>query len=79
MLTARLEHLAAGLQMIQQHGSLYPLYAYIHHIQLTPPSLNPVLLGMLPTYGGALFSAPIIDIADSQVNINSRMKTFINV
>ncbi|MEM1545196.1 MAG: DUF401 family protein [Candidatus Methanomethylicia archaeon] len=41
--------------------------------------IGPALLGMLPTYGGALFSAPIVDIAGSHVNINSRMKTFINV
>lgn len=41
--------------------------------------IGPALLGMLPTYGGALFSAPIVDIAGNQVDISPRMKTFINV
>jgi len=41
--------------------------------------VGPALLGMLPTYGGALFSAPIVDAAGSQVDVDSRMKTFINL
>jgi hypothetical protein len=41
-------------------------------------ALIPLLIGMLPMVGGALFSAPMVDEASRGLNVNRENRTFLN-
>ncbi|MHA2394482.1 MAG: DUF401 family protein, partial [Promethearchaeota archaeon] len=42
-------------------------------------ALIPVLFGVLPVSGGALFSAPLVDIEGNKISITKERKAFLNI
>jgi integral membrane protein (TIGR00529 family) len=41
-------------------------------------ALMPMLIGMLPMVGGAMFSAPMVEEASQRLNLSNERKTFVN-
>ncbi|MBW2621822.1 MAG: DUF401 family protein [Deltaproteobacteria bacterium] len=53
-------------------------FSDITHNVRTVAAVMPALIGLLPMPGGALFSAPMVDAAVSQIDLNPNQKTAIN-
>jgi integral membrane protein (TIGR00529 family) len=53
-------------------------FSDITHNVRTVAAVMPALIGLLPMPGGALFSAPMVNAAANQIDLNPNMKTAIN-